>query len=163
MNQTSRVRRVERRRYLGDHRSGAGGRHRTLERQELSKVVSVDVAHRNEQRVAFLAGLVDRDDVRVLDQRGRAELAFEPSSEGPILGQGWSDELEGHASSQRALLGEVDDTHTSPPEDPLDAVGTEGGSGFQLGRHRAGTLNAQRLFLADVTQTGVLRIRAKSG
>ena len=72
------VRGVERRRRPG--RSGPRARPRlepALGRQQAREVGALDVAHRHVQQPVLLARVVDRDHVRVLDRRRRAELAPE--------------------------------------------------------------------------------------
>ena len=46
-----------------------------------------------------------------------------------VVGQ----QLERHLAAQLALLGEVDDAHAAPAEDPLDAVGAEVGAQARVG------------------------------
>ena len=83
-------------------------------------------AHRHEQPVVGLAGLVDRDDVRVLDAGLEQALAPEPLTERGVLPEIRGEELEGDGSVQGELRRLVDDAHSPLPEDALDAVAREG-------------------------------------
>ena len=56
---------------------------RALRAQERLEVGALDVAHGDEQAAVGLAGLVDRDDVRMVDRRRELGLAQEPLAKAP--------------------------------------------------------------------------------
>ena len=70
VHQPAGVRRVQRGGHLGHDPGGAGRRQRAGPVQQAVHVLAADVAHRDEQHAAGLAGVEDRDDVRVV-HRGR--------------------------------------------------------------------------------------------
>ena len=111
---------VERSRDLGDDRRGARRIERAFARDELAQVLAVHVAHRQIQGALVLAGLVDRDDVRVVERGGDPRLALEASAETWVLGQLGRDELERDVAVELLLVGEVDDAHAATADQPLD-------------------------------------------
>ena len=94
------------------------------------QVRPADDAHGQEQAVIRLAGLVDRDDVRVVDRGLQQALAAEALAERVIVAEIDGEELERDRSVQRELGRLVDDAHPSLSEDALDAVARESGALF---------------------------------
>ncbi len=99
----------------------------------LAEVRAIDEAHRQEGRAVDLAGLVERDDVGVVDRGREVRLAVEAGPEVGVLRQLVGQQLEGHLAAQLALLGEVDDTHATAAQDPLDAIRPEVGAQARVG------------------------------
>ncbi len=124
MDEATRMRGVESARHLGEDPD----RFPRLERavpQPLLEVRTLHVAHGDEEQLAELSGLVDRDDVRVVDRGRELGLPQEALAEGRVLGQVGGEELERDVASQADVLGEVDDTHTTATEQGLDPVPRE--------------------------------------
>ena len=71
---------------LGEKADGAFGVERALLVEQLPQVGSLDVAHRDEQGAVRLAGLEDRDDIRVVERSGELRLPQEPRPELRVLG-----------------------------------------------------------------------------
>ncbi len=72
VHQGSGVRRIKRRRDLADDAAGPRGIQRAVPADQHPDVAPADVAHRDEKDSAGLPGLEDRDDVRMVDSRGRS-------------------------------------------------------------------------------------------
>ncbi len=134
VDEAARVGGVEGTRNLGEDRD----RLRRLERavpQPLLEVASLDVAHRDEEQLAELAGLVDRDDVRVVDRGRELRLAQEAVAERFVLGEVGGEELERDVALQALVLGQVDDAHAAAAEQGLDAVPGELGADPRVVAH----------------------------
>ena len=110
---------------------GAGNLRQQLDRvlgveralaQALLEVRALDIAHGDEKQAVGLAGLVDGDDVRVVDRGCELGLFEKPLAEGLVLGKARSQELQRHLSLQPQILGQVDDAHASSAEQGLDPV-----------------------------------------
>ena len=93
--------------------------------QELLEVAAGDVAHRDVELALVLAGVVDRDDVRMVERGGELRLAQEALSEAPVLGQLRCEQLEGDLAVERKVVGPVDDAHPAAAEQRLDPVAEE--------------------------------------
>ena len=65
------------------------------------RVGAVDVAHRDPEDAVFLAGLVDRDDVRMVERGREPRLAREPLAEGLILASSGASSLSATVRSRR--------------------------------------------------------------
>jgi hypothetical protein len=85
-------------------------------------------AHRDEQGAVDLAGLVDGDDVRVVDGRLDLPLAAEPLAERLVGAQLRREDLERDEALERDLSRGVDDPHSAVAEDALDAIAGDLGS-----------------------------------
>src|SRR5205807_8994147 len=72
-----------------------------------------------------LAGVVDIDDVRVVDGGGETPLPLETVAEVPVLDELWQEHLQRPHSVQTLVTRSVDDAHASATEDSLDAVPAE--------------------------------------
>ena len=101
--------------------------------QPAGEVHAIDEAHRQEGGAVDLAGLVERDDVGVVDRGREVRLALEARPEVGVLRQLVGQQLEGHLAAQLALLGEVDDAHAAAAQDPLDAIRPEVGAEARVG------------------------------
>jgi hypothetical protein len=122
VHQTPLVRRIQGIGDLLDDRQRTVGREQALLLQHAPEIDPLDVAHRDEQAPVVLARLVDRDDSRVVDRRGKARLAQEPLAEARVLRELGCQQLQGHLAAENEILGQVDDTHAAPPEQRLDPV-----------------------------------------
>ena len=58
----------------------------------------------------------------MVERRGDARFADEPVSEGDILGEVRREDLEGDPALQLEMLGEVDDAHPAPGDDPFETM-----------------------------------------
>lgn len=69
-----------------------------------------------------LAGLVDGDDVPVVERGRDLRLAQEPRAETCVLRQSRRQQLQRHGAIQPQVVGEVDDPHPASAQQPLDPV-----------------------------------------
>ena len=84
-------------------------------------------------RPVSLAGLVDGDDVGVVDRGLELALAAKARAEDRVLAEVRLEDLQRDGPVERQLRGLVDDAHPAPPEDRLDPVSRDLISGL----HRA--------------------------
>jgi hypothetical protein len=103
---------------------------------QLSKISSLDVPHRDEQAAVLLTGVVDRKHVRLVERGGELGFADEAFPEPLVFGELGGEHLEGDLPLESLVLGEVHDTHATPPEGAFDAVASELGSRCQVHRGR---------------------------
>jgi hypothetical protein len=107
----------------------AAQRHRVLG-QDRSNSVSIDPFRCEVGGVAFAADVVDREDVRVVQRRGRARFLLEPrdairrSHFGP-------QHLDRNRAPQPRVFGAVDLAHAARPEKRLEHVRTQASAGGQ--------------------------------
>jgi hypothetical protein len=133
------VRRIQRGRNLRDDRDRALGRQRAVGADHRAQVGAVDVAHRLVEHAVVLAGVVERQHVRVIDRRGDARLALEALAQARIVRELRDDQLERHDALECHLRRAVDDTHAAAAGDGVDQVTSELGAGSQPG-HDASSL-----------------------
>ena len=100
----------------------AGGLERALLLQQALEIRALDVAHGEVELPVGLAGVVDRDDVGMLERGSEARLDEEALAKPAILGKAWREQLERDGSLERDVVGAVDDAHATAPEQLLDAV-----------------------------------------
>jgi hypothetical protein len=67
VDEAARVGGIERGRHLGDDRRRALGLEPALAAQQRPEVLPLDIAHDLEQHAVLLAGVMDRDDVRMVE------------------------------------------------------------------------------------------------
>ncbi len=135
MHEAAGMGRIERARHLRDD-AGRVRRVQTAELEALLQVAPLDIAHRDEEEVVVgRPGLVDRDDVRVVDRRGQLRLVQEAITERLVLGEVGGEELERNPPLERQILGQVDDAHAAPAEQRLDPVAGELGSDTRVVAH----------------------------
>ena len=134
MHEPARVRRVESARELRDDADRLPGLE-TAAFEALLEVAPLDVAHRDEEDVLGARGLVDRNDVRVVDRRGELGLAQEPLPEGVVLGEAGVHQLQRHPSLEPEVVGEVDDAHPARAQQRLDPVAGELGADPRVVAH----------------------------
>ena len=116
---------VERRADLGDDPRGAVRREPALGVDQRPQILTLHVAHDDEQQAVDLVGLVDRDDMAVIDRGGHARLALEAGAELDVRRQRRGDHLQRDRAREAQLCGPVDDAHAAVPDQLLDAVTTE--------------------------------------
>ena len=103
--------------------------------QTLLEVTPVDVAHGDEENVLGRPGLVDRDDVRMVDRGGQLRLAQEAIAERLVLGEARSEQLEGDLPLEPQILGQVHDAHAAEAQQRLDPVAGELGADPRVVAH----------------------------
>jgi hypothetical protein len=96
------VRGVKRRRDRRDDGRHPRRRQRSLSMQQRADITPAYKPHRDEQHAAGLAGLVDRDDVRVVHGRRHPRLADEPLPERLIRSQRRGHDLQRHPAGPAA-------------------------------------------------------------
>ena len=135
MDEALRVRRVERARDLVEDVQGTLERQRAIRVEVLAQVGAIDVAHGDVVVAVRLVGLVDRDDVRVVDASGHARFAYKALAEALVLRELGREQLERHLPAEVHVLGAVDDAHAATPYVVLDPVRTEVRSNLHLRHH----------------------------
>ncbi len=110
------VRRVECARDLLDDRHDDVRRQRPAVSHACSQVAAGDVAHRDVQQLLNLAGVEDRDHVRMLEAGGDLRLAQEASAEHGIAGQVRRHDLQRDLTAQPRLLRSIYAPHAAPPD-----------------------------------------------
>ena len=109
---------------LHEHVQDARGRNRAAAAEDLLECRPLHVLHRDVVAARLLAGVVDRDDVRVVEFRGGLGLAHEVRDRLGVLGQRLGQDFEGDQSVEHGVLDLVDDAHPAPTELPDDLVAT---------------------------------------
>ncbi len=140
VDQALRVGRVERPGHLGQQGDDVPGLERAGGQPRL-EVGSLDVAHGDVVRAVDLAGLVDRDDVGVVDRRCQLRLTQEAGPERLVIGEVRRQQLQGHPPPQAALIRQVDDAHPAAADDRLDPIGAELGAEAGVGAAGHGAMN----------------------
>jgi len=84
--------------------------------EDLPQVAAGYQPHRDEQRVPGLAGLVDRDDVRVIDSGRGPRLGDEPQPELLVGGQRRGEHLQRDHPAKPLVAGPVDNGHAARAE-----------------------------------------------
>ena len=78
---------------------------------QLAEIAAVDVAHRDVQHAVLGAGVIDRDDARVVDRGDQPRLEHEALASGVVVGERGVEELQRHAMAQTQCRA----SHTDPP------------------------------------------------
>ena len=128
VHETARVRGVER---CGDLRADGdrpGRLERALRSEQRAKVGAVHEPHREIDTAVDVAGVVDRDDVRVLERHHELRLARESLAEAIVARQGRRHQLERDRSLQAQVVGPVHDAHPAAADQLLDPVPEEVGA-----------------------------------
>jgi hypothetical protein len=132
------VRGIQRRRHRGDERRRTPRPQGALPAHHHPQVISRDETHRDEQHALGLAGLVDGDDVRVVDRRDRPCLTHEPLADHLVAGQ----QLQGHHPAQPLVTRAVHRRHPAHADQLLQPVpghpGTSRKPGQRTTRLRGG-------------------------
>ena len=118
VDEAARVGGVERRGDLGDHGGGVLGAHRAVGPSSAAQVGAVDQVHGHEQQAVLLAGVVDRDHVRVADRDRDPRLLAEAAAEALVGGELRRDDLERDDVVERQVGRLVDDAHPPLPASP---------------------------------------------
>ncbi len=106
------------------------------------QVRALDIAHGDEQDALDLAGLVDGQDVGVVDGGRHLRLALESGPVVEVVRQGGWQDLERHAPLESALLRAVHDAHAATPDDRLDPIRPEVRADARVGTRRGhGAMN----------------------
>ncbi len=114
---------VERGGHLGEDLVRLADRQRPPVVDEPAHVEAVDVAHGDvEDAVGVGVGLVDRDDVGVLDAGDRPGLQDEALPEPVVDAQHRVEDLQRHPAAQPRVECQVDDGHAALADDVLDVV-----------------------------------------
>ena len=116
---------VERSGDLAQQPDRFGRRQRPVGGDPALEVAALDQAHGDDQLAVLLAGVVDGDDVGVVETGGEARLAQEPFAEGLVVGEVAGDHLECHRAVERQVRRPVDDAHPAARDQRVDAVPTE--------------------------------------
>ena len=96
-----------------------------------------DVGHHHVRLgVAFLTGVVDGDDVRVIQTRRRLGLATEPGLEGGVAGQVDAQAFDGDVTNEPQVAGPPHLRHAATPNDLVELI-TPAQQGAALS-HRTG-------------------------
>jgi hypothetical protein len=127
MHQAARMGRIEGARHLGEDPDRLV-RIEAAPLQSLLQVATFDVAHGDEQEVLSRPGLVDGDDVGMVDRGGELRLAKEAVTERLVLGEAGSEQLERDPPLEPQVLGQIDDAHAAEAEQRLDPVAGELGA-----------------------------------
>ncbi len=134
MHEAARVGRIEGARHLREDADRVR-RVQTAALEALLQVTPLDVAHGDEEDVLGRPGLVDRDDVRMVDRRGQLRLAQEAVTERLVLGEAGSQQLERNPPLEPQILGQVDDAHAAQAEQRLDPIAGELGADPRVVAH----------------------------
>ena len=97
--------------------------------KQLAQARPIDELHRDVGGRVGGADLVDRDDVGVIERRGRARLLLETAQAIRVLREQCRQDLDRHFPPQARVLRAIDLTHSSSANRREDLVGTESCSG----------------------------------
>ena len=140
VDETSRVRGVERRRDLRHDLDRAIGRQRPPVRDQVPEIVSLEVAHRDVQDAVGLSGGVDGHDVGVLGGGRSLGLVDEALPERLVPRQVGTQQLEDDVATRRRLFGQVHGAHAALAEyrdDPVAGdLGADPGVAHRVFVHR---------------------------
>ena len=117
---------------LPDKLDRAVGLEPSLPLEQALEIDPLDVAHGDVESAPVLAGVVDGDDVGVIDRRGNARLAQKPLAEALVLGEVWGQKLERHLAPQPLVVGAVDDAHTTAADQRLDPIAGKVGADTRI-------------------------------
>ena len=101
---------------------------RAVAEQDLAEAAAFDQPHREEEKAAHVADVVDRDDVVVVELRvglclvAETDLGLVEAHAGGVTPPIRLDQLEGDEPAGTALEGPVDDPHTARAEPVEDQV-----------------------------------------
>jgi len=134
VDQAGRVRGVQRRTHLRGDARDLGRLLGALIAQQGADIGPAHQLHRDVERALDVAGVVDRDDVGMVERGGQPRFAHETLAE--VAGQARREQLERHGPPQMHVLGAVDDAHPAAAEHVLDAVARDLGAGRKVGREQ---------------------------
>ncbi len=96
--------------------------------KQLLQVGAVDEPHGQVELAVDLAGVVDGDDVRMLERCREPRLAQEALAERAVRGELRREQLQRDVAVEREIVRAVDDAHPTAPDDRLDPVPSELGA-----------------------------------
>ena len=137
MHQPQSVTRVERIGHRADDRDRTPWLEPPLLGEQRPQVGALDVAHGQVEEPVRLAGVVDVDDVRVVEAGRQLRLAQEPLPETLVPGQLGRQQLQRHPALQPQLLGQVHDPHPPTADHRLDPVAGHVGTRAEIGAREA--------------------------
>jgi hypothetical protein len=97
-----------------------------------SEIESLDVAHADEEKPVFVADFVDGYGVGMLHRGAGSRLPDEPSPQLLMRRQRWLDDLQRDSSTERQLGRAEHDAHSPTPQEVVEPVTADHGSGTQL-------------------------------
>ena len=110
------VRGVERRRDLARRSPGLAPGRALPRSQERPEVGAVDEPHREVEAAVDVAGVVDRDHVRMLERHRELGLAGEPLAETLVQRESGATSLSATVRFEPQVVGAVDDAHPAPAD-----------------------------------------------
>ena len=116
VHQPGLVRRIQRCGNLFDHPHGLLRTHRSIALENLVQIDAVDDRHHQIQAPVELTGLVNRDDVRAGQPGRRIGLAAKSLLKARLGGQFRLQQLDGHITAQRGVVGPIDRAHAALTE-----------------------------------------------
>ena len=121
---------------LEDHHRRVGGE-AALAADHPLQVAAGDIAHRHVEDLLDLAGVVDGDDVGMVEAGGQDRLVQEHLAEGAVGALLGGEELERDVPLQAQLHRPIDGAHAPAADDGLDAIprGLEGRLDVQTPKH----------------------------
>ena len=137
VHETALVRDVECGRYLLHDRESTYRLERALASEQRFQVRTFDEAHRDVELPVGLAGVVDRNHVRVVDRGRQLALAEKPVPKPSIRRQLRRQDLQRNRPIQRHVLRPIDHAHAAPADKRLHAVAGQRGTdpGVGCGAH----------------------------
>ncbi len=148
--------------------SACSGESRPYSAQDVAHGAAGDVLHDEVDDVAVLALVVDGDDVRVGQPRGRLRLAHEAGHERGVLGEARVHDLERDRAVEAEVRGLVHGGHAAAREPGLDAVARVDDPAHEgVGHSRSGRgLHGQGVYVRHAGAPGLprrYRTRAPGG
>ena len=138
------MRGVERRGDLGDDLGDPARRQRPELADQRAHVAAADVPHRDEQHAARLAGLEDRDDVRVIDRGGGPRLADESLPERVVGGQRRRQDLQRDRPVEPLVVRAEHHGHAALADLLLEQIAGDPRAGREAARHAGIVLRSPR-------------------
>ena len=126
------VRCIECVRDLRGDRNGTSRIERAVAPEQRLEVDPVDVAHGDEEPPVFLAGLVDRDHVRVVETRRKTRLTQHAIAEALILGEAPEQQLQCDRPLELLVASAIHLAHPATAEQFLDGVSSHPLTGGNL-------------------------------
>jgi hypothetical protein len=153
---------VQRAGHLGHDSQRQGRFQAAVALQQGGQVHPVDIAHGDVEQPALLAGLVDRDDARVVDAGRDPRLAQEPPAEHFVVGELGRQDLERDPAPQAELHRAVDLAHAPATHAGLDPVARDLDVWVRLAVHVECCNTAQPRTEGLVTRSLLPEARARS-
>jgi hypothetical protein len=135
VDQALRVRLVQRARHLAEDVEGPRRIQRPFARQHLPEVLALHEPHDEEQHPFGLPGVVDRQDVGVVERGRQPGLTQEPLAEVLVGRELRRQHLQRDAAPQMDVFGRIDDALTTATQFGFDPVVAEQRAGAKVRRH----------------------------